>query len=168
MMMMMMMTMTMMMMMMTTTMMMMMMMMMMMTMMMIMMMRMMTMMMMMMMMMMRPTNFFGRLRSNAVSLFQTNRVLHWNAPDISVLRDVHSKTLLLKRQKKPWVSRSTRKSSSTSAFKLGSFFGSFFHFCQPNVNCTEYLDLFEFSSNGESKNRKLVRSDTLSSLRNTL
>ena len=71
--------------------------------------------------MMRPTNFFGRLRSNAVSLFQTNSVLHWSAPDFSVLRDVHSKPLLSKRQKKSWVSRSTGKSSSTSAFKLGSF-----------------------------------------------
>ena len=64
---------------------------------------------------------FGGLRSNAVNLFQTNSVIHWNAPDFFVLRDVHPKTLLSKRQKTSWVSRSTGKSSSTSAFKLGSF-----------------------------------------------
>ena len=68
-----------------------------------------------------PNESFCRLQSNAVSLFQTNHVVHWNAPEFSILRDVHSKTLLSRRQRKSWVSRSTGKSRSAFAIKLGSY-----------------------------------------------
>ena len=64
-----------------------------------------------------PTNYFCRLQSNAVSLFKINRVVHWNAPEVSVFCDVHWKTLLSIR----WLSRSTRKSCGAFAIKLGSY-----------------------------------------------